>query len=575
MTGTSDKEAGDYPVAFSSVDGSTQEADCCKECGRTHVYDFAKPSDMLHHDKCSVKMCRPTHVRLTNIYEVSMRMLRLERSCHTVSDLTIDSASHCLVLERPEEARGRLAASSYAVRNWPLPPIVDFSQPDPPYPGSDFKPDAGTYSGLWDEQDTNQNVSEMSPGDLNLISDKITDIHTQASVDTAVAPTDLPSAGSQASMTPSQVTARSPQPAAASPAAVASGLFSSSSVKSMSTKPIASMPDKSEAGGFRASPSKSIVDSRTPASTARASITAGKPSSGSEAAQTKPDSSDGLFPNIGRSNSHLVLLNAGKKAKPPSSTPLATIDAQKPPCPALKVPTIKLELNPAGASNTQKVLAGNSLTKTANSISLTKATKSQVQSKQPAASASITKVPAVKPTHPFKPGHIVWVARREYEGENYNPLEHLRDITNRPACVLAAKVPGQPEHVYICGVSLCLLLDLCSMTLTSSMKITTFADYRLGSVPLSELKKGNYLAIATSNNPNPVCVHKVKMVGGKSMPRDRRVSYINANRRYIVPAKMLDKLRESRVLGDHQIDEEGVMKLREVRAMAVAAAGRL
>lgn len=65
------------------------------------------------------------------------------------------------------------------------------------------------------------------------------------------------------------------------------------------------------------------------------------------------------------------------------------------------------------------------------------------------------------------------------------------------------------------------------------------------------------------------------MVGGKSMPRDRRVSYINANKRYIAPAKMLDKMRESRVLGDHKLDEDGVKKLKALRAVAVASASRL
>ena len=107
------------------------------------------------------------------------------------------------------------------------------------------------------------------------------------------------------------------------------------------------------------------------------------------------------------------------------------------------------------------------------------------------------------------------------------------------------------------------------------MQITTFAGSKLRGIPLPNLKKGNYLAIATTINPNPACSHKVKMVDGKSMPRETRVSYINANKCYVVPAKILAKMRESRVLGDHRLDKEGVKTLKEVRATAAATSSRL
>lgn len=110
--------------------------------------------------------------------------------------------------------------------------------------------------------------------------------------------------------------------------------------------------------------------------------------------------------------------------------------------------------------------------------------------------------------------------------------------------------------------------------LTCNLQITTLAGYPLGNVPLSELDKGHYLAIATSIHPHPAGPHKVNLVGRKSMPRETRVSYINANKRYKAPAKVLDKMRESRVLGDHQLDKEGTKKLKEGRAMAVTTASR-
>ena len=455
MTGTCNNQAGDYPVAFSSVDGSTRQARFCFECNNTHVYDFAKPSDMLHHDKCSAKMCKPTHVRLTKVYEVSLRMLRLERSCHSVSDWTIDSASLDLALEKSERDRGRLAASSHAVRNWPLPPIVDFSQSDPPYPGPEFNPDAGTYSGFWEEQEADQDLSKASLGDLGLIVDVTADVKTQPICETAVVTKASLSAASQAAIIPAQVTAEYVKSTAASPVTVTSGRSSPSGCKITSPEPKALVSESSGAGRSEASSSEWVIHSRTPVLAAQLPEVEAVPHPTSEAARTKLDDSNGVLAKIGQSISQPISLKEDKRTKLSFPTASATIDAQQPHRQALKAPIIKLDPMPAGASITEKALAESSLTKNvvaADSVSHVESAKTQIQTQQPAASSAITRLPAVKPTHPFKPGHIVWVSRREYEGENYNPLEHLRDLTNRPACVLSAKVPGRPDHVYICGV---------------------------------------------------------------------------------------------------------------------------
>ena len=168
MTGTYNYHAGDVPIAYSLFDGRKCEAPDCLPCGKPHVYDFAKPNNMLYHEEVSAKMCKPTHVRATKVYEVSIKMLRLERSQRSVSGWTLDSRSISEVLRMSATERDRLARRAYPVRNWPVAHTIDSNQPSPPYPGSDFNHNAGTYTGLLVESKVVKGGLESVSGDGDL-----------------------------------------------------------------------------------------------------------------------------------------------------------------------------------------------------------------------------------------------------------------------------------------------------------------------------------------------------------------------------------------------------------------------
>ena len=133
MTGTCNTRRGDIPVAYATVGSKRLLAARCSGCGKLHTYDFAKPSNILFHKDIAAQMCKATHVRPSSVYEVSPRMLRLERSQTCVSGWKIDDGSMALVLELSETARKTPTRTSFAAQNWPVVREVNFDHADPPY----------------------------------------------------------------------------------------------------------------------------------------------------------------------------------------------------------------------------------------------------------------------------------------------------------------------------------------------------------------------------------------------------------------------------------------------------------
>ena len=137
----------------------------------------------------------------------------------------------------------------------------------------------------------------------------------------------------------------------------------------------------------------------------------------------------------------------------PTSAPTSSPKAGVAVAPFVAPAKMKLEViepNPRPERNAKDMPANSRPTDAADAP---QSCEAEAGAKQPVIIAADKSI-VTRPNHPFRARDVVWCSRREYEGENADPLEHLHDVTNHPACVFDAVVPGRPECVYICGVGL-------------------------------------------------------------------------------------------------------------------------